>query len=172
MTQVGVLRLAWLRNFIATPPWPDECVIWPGKPDPAGYGKLRFDGRTSFAHRIAYLLAFGPIPKGLQVNHRCKQSRACVNPAHLYAGSQKENCADRQRDGTVAVADAHGARTKPDRHVKGERTGTSKLTEAAVRQIREGVANGEPQMTFVRRFGVSKTVISYVVKRKSWAHVA
>jgi hypothetical protein len=54
------------------------------------------DGRqdTRYAHRLAFELAYGPIPSGLQIQHHC-DTPPCVNPDHLYAGTQAQNMRDR-----------------------------------------------------------------------------
>lgn len=69
---------------------PDECWPWLGAKTPKGYGYL---GKVP-AHRIAYELAYGPIPEGLEIDHvraRGCTRRDCVNPAHLEAVSHREN---------------------------------------------------------------------------------
>lgn len=69
------------------------CHVWTGKPDPrSGYGRLWVDAsrRAEGAHRIAYVLAYGPIPEGLEVDHLCRV-RHCVNAIHLEAVSTGEN---------------------------------------------------------------------------------
>jgi len=62
----------------------------------AGYGRVSFDGKVRPAHRVAYVLAYGPIPDSLHVLHRC-DTPSCVKPLHLHVGSPHDNFIDRHR---------------------------------------------------------------------------
>lgn len=66
------------------------CWFWTGCKSPEGYGRIRVDGVTKYAHRIAWESQYGPIPKGLMIDHQCRV-RHCVNPAHLKVVSNKQN---------------------------------------------------------------------------------
>lgn len=66
-----------------------DCLIWTGALNKDGYGLFR-DGTTGLAHRFAWARVNGPIPTGLEIDHRC-WNRACVNPAHLRLATNKQN---------------------------------------------------------------------------------
>ena len=67
------------------------CRIWTAKSKTnGGYGILRIAGRSTMAHRAAYERAYGPIPYGLVIDHKCRV-RACINPVHLEAVTHREN---------------------------------------------------------------------------------
>ncbi len=76
------------------------CWLWLGHITSKGYGRIGLGGRGRFmaAHRASFLLSNGHIPSGSMICHRC-DTRSCVNPAHLYAGTAKDNTADMIRRG-------------------------------------------------------------------------
>ncbi|KAA6215127.1 HNH endonuclease [Streptomyces albofaciens JCM 4342] len=69
---------------------PGPCHLWAGATNEKGYGSFWVDGHTVKAHRYAYEQAHGPIPTGLEVDHRCRR-RECVAPAHLDAVTHRTN---------------------------------------------------------------------------------
>lgn len=66
------------------------CWLWQGNIDTKGYGRFGHEGRSCYAHRVAYELLVGDIPEGLVLDHLCRVT-ACVNPAHLEPVTRVEN---------------------------------------------------------------------------------
>jgi len=83
------------------------CHIWQGHNNNDGYGCLRYQGRAHPAHRLAWTLKHGPIPRGMVICHRCNVRR-CVNPDHLVLGTRADNNAD-TKAARLRLADAREA---------------------------------------------------------------
>lgn len=75
----------------------DECWPWKGCLSTQGYGRA---GKREYAHRLAYVLAHGAIPDGLEIMHSC-DNRQCVNPHHLSVGTRRDNMVDAARKGRI-----------------------------------------------------------------------
>lgn len=131
------------------------CLLWTGSLSRDGYGLLWFRGVNQRTHRVAWILAHGAVPLGLQVLHRCDR-RPCIEVSHLWLGINNDNMSDRD---------------SKERLARGERQGNATLTKEDVLEIRSlrGIETG---VALGRRFGVSHTTISMVQLRRSWRHIA
>lgn len=82
------------------------CWLWTGTVSPNGYGWLKAFGKVVSAHKFAYELYNGKIPRGRHVLHSC-DVKTCVNPDHLRAGTHAENMAEASVRGLMASGDRH-----------------------------------------------------------------
>ena len=143
-----------------------DCILWQGSRHTNGYGRLKIDGKSYKAHRLVWEAEYGPIPAGMNINHRC-DNPPCVNLDHLYLGTQKDN-----------VQDAIGRNRRPrftyygpEVRARGTRHGMSKLTDADVREIRALRSQGYSQQTIAEQFNVSQPLVSGILLGKAWQHV-
>ena len=113
-----------------------------------------------------------PIPKGMLVCHHC-DNPPCVNPAHLFLGTDADNSADKVRKGRqdTARGDRNGSRLYPERLERGSRRWCAKLTEAQIPTIRALHAAGMSCYAIAKVYAVSDRAISFVVQRQRWKHV-
>ena len=81
------------RRFLSRVLITDSCWYWRHTFYPNGYGRFYADSADYYAHIISYELFNGPVKKGMSVLHTCF-NKACVNPEHLYLGTQLENAND------------------------------------------------------------------------------
>lgn len=101
-----------------------------------GYGVFGFEGKNWPAHRWAYITFVGDLGN-LQVCHAC-DVRNCVNPEHLWLGTQADNIGDAKSKGRLATGDRHGSRTKPERIARGARHGSRTKPEKQATGDRHG----------------------------------
>jgi len=137
-----------------------------------GYGKFRLPGRiTVYAHRFALEHALGrPLGPGFCACHHC-DNPLCVRESHLFEGTRSFNNSDMAAKGRAAKGERHASVTHPERVPRGESKSGTKLTEAAVREIREALAFGEQQGVLAMRYGVRPGTISRIALGKNWKHV-
>lgn len=135
----------------------DECLSWPFSASATGRGVIKIDGRQISSARAMCIAAHGnpPTPQH-EAAHNCgKGHEGCVNPKHLRWATTAENCADKENHGT---------------YQRGEKVGTSKLTDDDVMQIKSLIGQ-YTQAQIAKQFGVSQSLISLVKRGKSWNHV-
>jgi hypothetical protein len=135
----------------------DGCWEWEAAKNRLGYGHFRLDGKTQLAHRIAYQLYVGEIPEGMCVCHHC-DNRKCVNPEHLFLGTQADNVRD---------CGNKGRRVYPF----GENHYFSRLNEEQVLEIREKYSNGARIIDMSKEFGVAQGTIDHIVHRRHWTRI-
>ena len=132
------------------------CWLWTGCIDSDGYGHCFIPGKKRrLAHRMSWILRFGPIPDGLFVCHKC-DVRDCVNPDHLFLGTPAENMADMIRKG---------------RSRRGEANPGSKLTILQVQQIKSLLSQGKSLSEIAKQFQVTKQNIQRIKYGRIWRHV-
>ena len=110
------------------------CWLWLGARDPRGYGRLSaVTWGQSLAHRVSYELHVGTVPAGLFVCHHC-DIPPCVNPEHLFVGTQIDNMVDLARKGKHPLGRRrhckHGHEYTPENtaiRVRPERPGHSRV---------------------------------------------
>jgi hypothetical protein len=134
-----------------------QCWLWLKSKRRHGYGQFSAPGRIIRpAHKVAYELATAQrVPPGMLVCHRC-DNPSCVNPAHLWLGSHKDNMRDMAAKG---------------RQVTGERMWTAKLTPDKVLAIRAEPRRRGVIPYLAEKYGVSERTISRVRERLRWRHV-
>lgn len=135
-----------------------DCILWKGaKFQNTGYGMAHRQRKPIGAHRLAYELVYGPIPKGMCVCHSC-DVRDCVNPDHLFLGTRGDNNADCARKGRA-------------RKAFGTSHPRAKLTDETAVSAMARLLVGESQISVAQYFGVSNVTIHDLWVGKSWKHL-
>ena len=132
-----------------------DCWSWIGSRNSWGYGTLRLNREYLRAHRVMWEFINGEIPNGLFVCHRC-DNPPCVNPAHLFLGTNRENMQDAKAKG---------------RTTQGERHPCAVLTERKVRRIRALANDGVGPTKIGEMFGIQMKNASLIIRGKSWRHI-
>ncbi len=154
----GLASLA--RRFAAKfQPEPNSgCWLWVASVNGDGYGHIGIGGgRVEKAHRAAWLLYRGRIPDGVQVLHRC-DTPPCVNPDHLFLGSNADNIKDKVSKGR-------------QRSAPGESNGRAVITAPQAAEIRRRSARGETRTALAREFGVSLSTASRIARGELWRSI-
>jgi hypothetical protein len=141
----------------------NDCWVWKRSKNHKGYGMSGLKGKLIGAHRLSYLAFVGEIPNNLHVLHNC-DNPSCVNPKHLFLGTNQDNVNDK---------------VNKNRQAKGEDAGNSKLVQEEVDEIRtlwsaelaeraKGKGIQLTQKELGERFRVSQVEINHIVNNKVW----
>jgi hypothetical protein len=136
------------------------CWLWQRSVQRNGYGQIGSGGKYGGmrnTHRVSWEVHRGEIPAGMQVLHRC-DVKICVNPDHLFLGTQAENLRD---------MDAKGRRRQVNK--RGEAHYATRLTADDVRAIR---ADTRTQAVIGAAYGIGQTAVSAIKRRVKWKSVA
>ena len=137
-----------------------DCWFWVGAVQSNGYGHFPAKdalGNHAGAHRVSYFIASGKDPGSMHVLHRC-DTPLCVNPAHLFLGTNSDNVADKVGKGRA-------------RGVAGEKHPNATISEAIVKEARRMSRCGLQPKKIATLLHVSVPAIRAAVANKSWRHV-
>lgn len=138
------------------------CWLWQGADTGAGYGAMRYMNKRQDAHRVAWQIFRGPIPNGKFVLHRC-DVKYCVNPDHLFLGTQQDNMTDMERKGRK-----QDYNKRQIIYARGEENGRSKLTAMQVIAIR---GDHRRHKIIGHEYGISEDYVWKIQNRKKWRHI-
>jgi len=134
------------------------CWNWNNSLYKKRYGQMSVKGKNYPAHRVSWeVFNEGKIPHGKQINHKCHNSR-CINPEHLYVGTQKENMRDMDLAGRRSVR-------------AGVKCNMAKLNDEVVKIIRAFLDKGSRHCDLADEFEVSRTCIANIKHKRTWKHV-
>lgn len=149
------------------------CWEWTLSRGGSGYGHITRLGVQTTPHRVAWQLAYGPIPDGMLVLHKC-DNRVCARPPHLFLGSYQDNANDMKQKGRAATGQKNGTNTRPERRATGDRSpirrhpeiirygcdnSNAVFTETEVINIRVALASGRQATLIATDYGVHVATI-------------
>lgn len=164
-----------------------DCWIWTSRCSKKGYGLFQYVHRQNWysAHRLSYFMHYDIDPGELGTLHHC-DNPPCVNPSHLFLGTNADNTADCVRKGRQAKGEKlrlavlpfikrgneSSARRHPERLKHGEQHYQAKVTAQQVKEIRSRYIAGRiTHRALSLEYGVTHQVIGQMINRKTWKHV-
>jgi hypothetical protein len=145
-----------IDRFMAKVEKTDSCWLWTACKTPQGYGRFFFDGGNKLSNRVAFELFVGPVGQ-FHVLHKC-DNPSCVNPAHLFLGTNADNVADKVAKGRVPSA-------------VGVLNSHARLTPIDVIEIRKAHADGEQRSKIAKRFGIAPAYVNQISAKQAWRHI-
>lgn len=141
--------------------------LWTGATMSSGYGHINKDNQGGMigTHRVSWVIHNGEIPDGLNVLHDCPEgdNRLCINPEHLFLGTQMDNVRDMLSKGRGGYTGSKGMANK-----------RAILTDKQVLAIRaeyKGRGTRPTQLELSKKYKISKSVISFIINRSIWKHI-
>jgi hypothetical protein len=128
------------------------CWIWTSTVEKSGYGRVCDGRKPYFAHRVSYEQKYGSIPNGKMALHHC-DVRCCINPDHIFLGTQKENMLDK---------------VSKNRQAKGIKHGNAKLTDSQAIEAKFGFEKPE---ILAKKFSYSAAMIRQIRNGVYWKHL-
>lgn len=143
----------------------EKCWEWQACKTSDRYGQIWMGHKIDLAHRVSWEIENGEIPNGLWVLHEC-DNPACVNPKHLFLGTNQDNIIDKVNKGRQSKGEQHGIK------IRGEQQGSHKVTADKVKIIRQRYAEGGiTQMELAKEYGLKQPQISSIIRREFWKHI-
>lgn len=135
----------------------DSCWIWKGGKS-IGYGMFNWHGWPIRSHQMSWIIHNGPIPEGYFVCHNCPDgdNRLCVNPRHLFLGTNQENLMDAFKKGRIK---------------KGAEHGMARFSEADVIDMRSLRRIGFTLQAIADQFKTGSGTVSRIVNKVRWKHI-
>lgn len=137
----------------------DGCWLWAGGTTAGGYGVAHdASGSMTTAHRVAWEITNGPIPDGKHVCHNCPggDNRLCVNPSHMFLGTQAENMQDAAKKGRTTA---------------GERNARAKLDEQSIAWAKDRIDHGAKRGEVAAALGIHRETLYKAMSGKTWRHI-
>lgn len=137
-----------------------ECWVWTGNKCRDGYGKIKVRSKTVRAHRFSWELHFGPVPNGKFVLHNCPSgdNPSCVNPGHLWLGTNQDN------------VDDMFAKNRQNK-AKGEKHGLQKYSTEVIQEALRRRKAGEKICRIAESLGISASHMSGICRGRYWSHL-
>lgn len=151
-----------LASFWAKVQKTNSCWNWTAgrltrKYPAKAYGCFRVGGAMLGAHRVSWVIHNGAIPESMSILHKC-DNPGCVNPAHLFLGTQRDNVQDMENK-------------RRGRHPKGSAAGLAKLNETQVVGIKIRINSGESLYQIAESYAVTDCCIRDIAKGRTWKHI-
>ena len=139
-----------------------NCWNWQGTVNLQGYATMGINRKTRLVHRVLYQLLGNTIPSKMLLCHHCDNPK-CVNPNHLFVGTQSDNMKDSFNKGRIKP---------PIISLYGEKNGMCKLTQDQVLEIRSLSSRGLSYSVIASKFHISPSHAGHIITGSRWQYLA